>query len=111
MAALDWETGADGQTVLVRLSGDLDISTAARLEPELKRIEPEEPPRIVLDVREAGFVDSTGLSLILNADARARKAGRRLQIVMSHGGAVERIFRTIGLYDRLDIAEEPPADV
>ena len=109
MSTLGWETddGADG-TVIVSLDGDLDISNAAPLEAELQRLEERQPPLLVIDLRRTGFVDSTGLSLILNADARARKAGRRLQIVSGGRGSVERILKTIGLYDRLDVVQEPP---
>jgi anti-anti-sigma factor len=104
-----WETQEHGDTVTVSLLGDLDISNAASLEAELERLESREPSLLVLDFRNAGFVDSTGLSLILNADARARKAGRRVQIVSGAAGVLERLLKTIGLYDRLDVVQEPPA--
>jgi anti-sigma B factor antagonist len=103
-----WDTHEDGDTVVVALEGDLDISNAASLEAELERLESAQPNLIVLDFRKAGFVDSTGLSLILNADARARKAGRRLQIVSGEAGVLERLLKTIGLYERLEVIKEPP---
>ena len=103
-----WETREDGDTVVVSLKGDLDISNAASLEAELERVEGATPALIELDFRNAGFVDSTGLSLILNADARARKAGRRFQIASGASGVLERLLKTIGLYHRLDVVEEPP---
>ena len=108
MSALEWETADSGDTVVVALDGDLDISNAASLEAELQRLEAAGPGLLVLDLRKTGFVDSTGLSLILNADARARKEGRKLQIVSAGSASVERILKTIGLYDRLDIVDEPP---
>ena len=103
-----WETDEAGETVVVALDGDLDISNAAALEAELERVEEKRPKLLVLDLRRTGFVDSTGLSLILNADQRAQKDGRRLQIVSAGSGALERILKTIGLYDRLDVVHEPP---
>jgi anti-anti-sigma regulatory factor len=54
------------------------------------------------------FIDSTGLSMIINADGRAKKAGRRLTIV-SGDGVPRRILRTVGLEDRLDVLSELPA--
>jgi anti-sigma B factor antagonist len=103
-----WETREVGDMVVVSLEGDLDISNAGALEAELERLESDQPSLIVLDFRKAGFVDSTGLSLIVNADARARKAGRRLQIVSGPSGVLERLLKTIGLHERLDVVEEPP---
>ena len=109
MAVLGWEVDEGGDAVVVSLEGDLDISNAASLEAELQRLEVNSPPLLVLDLRRTGFVDSTGLSLILNADQRARKDERRLQIVAATSSALERILKTIGLYDRLDVVSEPPA--
>ena len=63
---------------------------------------------IVVDCAGMSFIDSTGLSMIINADGRAKKAGRRLTIV-SGDGVPRRILRTVGLEDRLDVLSEPPA--
>jgi anti-sigma B factor antagonist len=108
MAGLEWDTEWASDRVVVALDGDLDISSAATLEAELERLEERAPPLLVLDLRRTGFVDSTGLSLILNADARAQKGGRKLQLITAGKGSVERILKTIGLYDRLDIVAKPP---
>jgi len=64
--------------------------------------------RVILDLRGLGFIDSTGLSLLINADRRARRAGRRVTIV-SGTGAPRRILETTGLKGRLDIVEDEPS--
>ena len=92
--------------VNVALSGDLDVSTARSVEDRLVALEDEQAPaKIVLDLRELRFIDSTGLSLLINADSRGRKAGRALTIV-SGTGAPRRILETTGLRGRLDVIEE-----
>ena len=105
--SVGWETTDRGDAVHVELSGELDISSASGVESRLLELERSEPKQLILDLRRVNFIDSTGLSMIINADGRARKAGRRLTIV-SGDGVPRRILRTVGLEDRLDVHSEPP---
>lgn len=93
---------------LVSLAGELDLSTAGRVERELERAERNQPALLALDLRELEFIDSTGLRIVLSADARARREGRRL-VVIPGRPAVHRVFRIALLDQRLEFAEEPPA--
>jgi anti-sigma B factor antagonist len=102
-----WETSQREDGVHVELSGELDISTASDVEARLMELERSSPERLVLDLRRVNFIDSTGLSMIINADGRARKDGRRLTIV-SGDGVPRRILRTVGLEDRLDVHSDMP---
>jgi anti-sigma B factor antagonist len=105
--SVGWETSDRTDGVHVELTGELDISSASGVESRLMEVEEREPGRLVLDLRRVNFIDSTGLSMIINADGRAKKAGRRLTIV-SGDGVPRRILRTVGLEDRLDVLSEPP---
>jgi anti-anti-sigma factor len=85
------------------------LSSALVLEEELRRIEEEKRPRVlVLDLRMLKFLDSTGLRLILAAHARALKRGGRLTIVQGTD-AVRRIFRLTGVMERLNVFEDLPS--
>ena len=97
-----------GDAVHVVLSGELDISTAQRLEDDLRRIEAERPELIVLDLQPLTFMDSTGLRLVITADIRARQEGRRLVIVQGNE-MVQRVMRLTRLDERLDIVEDASA--
>lgn len=105
--SVGWETSDRADGVHIELTGELDISSASGVESRLLEVEERAPKRLVLDLRRVNFIDSTGLSMIINADGRARKAGRRLTIV-SGDGVPRRILRTVGLEDRLDVLSEPP---
>jgi len=98
-----------GDVVLVKLSGELDISSAPKVEDELARVEPDRPERIVLDLRNLAFMDSTGLRLLIAADTRARQQARRLTIVKGPE-TVQRVFRITRLEERLEIVDDVPAD-
>jgi anti-anti-sigma factor len=104
VTTLQWETARKGADLEVTLEGELDLASSQRLEDELMRLEGEAPPLITLDLRGVTFIDSTGLSTLINADGRARKEARGLQIVAGTGAA-RRILRTVGLLERLDVID------
>ena len=90
--------------VHLALSGELDISTAQRLEDDLARVEAERPELIVLDLKDLAFMDSTGLRLLIMADARAREEGRR--VVIGRGNEmIQRVLRLTRLDERLEIVD------
>ena len=103
-----FEAEVDAGVVRIALSGDLDVSTAPSVEKRLVELEDGGAERVILDLRGLGFIDSTGLSLLINADRRARRAGRRVTIV-SGTGAPRRILETTGLKGRLDVVEDEPS--
>jgi anti-sigma B factor antagonist len=106
MSLLDLETETRDGAVRIALSGELDISTAPRVEEELRRVEDDGPETIVLDLRGLDFMDSTGLRVIVSADSRARENGRRLCIVRGPE-AVQRIFAVTRLDERLEMGDDP----
>lgn len=108
MALLELDTHDEDGSVRLALSGELDISSAPRVEEELERLEADRPLVLVLDLRGLAFMDSTGLRLIVSADARAREQGRRFAVVRGPE-AVQRIFHVTRLDDRLDMVDDPAA--
>ena len=90
MSTLSLHTYREPESVRVEVSGELDLSSALVFEEELRRIEEQsQPSLLVLDLRSLKFMDSTGLRLILSAHARAINRGRKLAIVEG-GEAIRR---------------------
>jgi anti-sigma B factor antagonist len=108
MSLFDLTIETAGTTVRLALMGELDIATADQVSQALAQIEREEPETIMLDLRQLSFLDSTGLRIVVAADARAREQGRRLVIVRGPE-AVERILHMTRLDERLDIVDDPAA--
>lgn len=108
MGRLAYETHQDDGMVRLVLAGEFDLSSAPQIEDVLKELEKHRPPLLVLDLRELTFMDSTGLRVMVSADARARDDSRRIVIVQGPE-AVHRVFRITGLDDHLDIVETPDA--
>jgi len=95
----------DGQ-VRLALDGELDISSASRVEREISLLEDAGPPVLVLDLRRLRFMDSTGLRIVVSANARAEAARRRL-VVVRGPEPVHRIFRITRLEERLEMVDDP----
>ena len=98
---LDVSTSSHDGATRLAVAGELDLDTAGRLETALKEAETDEPERLVLDLSNLRFLDSSGLKLILRAHARAKEGARRLQIVPGPT-AVQQVFKVTGLSRRLE---------
>ena len=108
MITLSLETREEGDQVRITVEGELDLSSALTFDEEVRRAEEREPETLVIDLSGLRFLDSTGLRLIMSAQARAKKRGHRLAIVEGTQ-PVQRIFRLAGVNRRLDIVSEAPA--
>jgi anti-anti-sigma factor len=93
----------DGRLHLA-LRGELDLSTVAKLQAELIRIEMDRPPVVVLDLSRLTFLDSMGLRCVLSAAERAREQERRL-VVVRGPDAVQRVFSITRLDERLEMVD------
>ncbi|HZD78658.1 MAG TPA: STAS domain-containing protein [Actinomycetota bacterium] len=91
---------------ILELGGDLDVSSVAVVERSLSELEAEAPPRLVIDLRGLTFLDSSGLRMIVAADARARRDGRDLVLIRGPE-SVARVFRTTLLEWRLRMVDDP----
>lgn len=91
----------------LQLSGDLTFATADDFDEQLRAIELSSPALLIIDLREVRFLDSVALRALVAADNRARKAGRRLRLIMAPG-PVERLFAVTRLDARLDIGTALP---
>jgi len=67
--------------VVVRASGDLDLTTAIRLREQAVQVVTDGQPRLILDLQEVDFVDSTGLGVIVGLLKRTRGQGGDLRLV------------------------------
>ena len=94
----------DGVLHTIRLEGELDLATAEELERELLRVEGSDALSIVLDLSGLEFIDSTGVRLLIQADARSRANSNRLALLRGPR-AVQRVFELIGILDRLPFAD------
>jgi anti-sigma B factor antagonist len=96
--SLDVEPRRDA--VVVRPAGELDLATVEQLRTELRGLTDVGFERIVLDMRELTFIDSSGLHLVLETAHRARMG--RFQLALIAGPpAVQRVFEITGVTEAL----------
>ena len=107
MAPLEHEIAVRNGVAVVRVSGELDLASAAELGPELERLATEDGlEATVLDLRGLEFMDSSGLRMVAQSDLRFREAGRRLALV-SGREPVQRVFEITRMVERLDWVADP----
>ena len=87
-----------GGTHTIAPSGELDVATSPKLEAELLRVEETDARSIVLDLSELDFIGSTGVRVIVAADARSRADANRL-VLLRPSEAVCRVFVLCGMGD------------
>lgn len=92
----------------VRVTGELDLATAPQLEQTLQQADLR-APRIVLDLRQLTFMDSSGVHVIVEASRRARQAGHRLVLVRGPL-PVDRVLKLTRASDVLEIVDLEPAE-
>jgi anti-sigma B factor antagonist len=102
---LEVETKHGEGLVQLVLRGELDLSTVDRVESELAKLEASEERLVVLDLTGLTFLDSTGLRLMVTADQRAQKDGRRFVIVKGPE-TVQRVFSITKLDETLEMVDD-----
>ena len=93
-----------GDDTVVRVSGELDMSTTDRLRDVVNGQLREHPGRIVLDLTELTFCDSLGLGTLVVLTRAARKQQTSL-VLRNPGPFLSRMLDITGVRDGLTIAE------
>jgi anti-anti-sigma factor len=85
----------DGEGARVRAIGELDLDAVPALAAEIAQLRQAGCPRVVIDLRELSFLDSSGLRLLLDSYAEARKDGHTIALIPGPR-AVQRVFELTG---------------
>ena len=85
------ESGA----AVVGLAGELDLYNANDVREALIALCAEEPARLVVDLAEVTFIDSTALGVLI--EARSRMANRRAFLLAAPGMETQRALEISGL--------------
>ena len=92
---------------LIALTGELDLSGAPALVEEIDRLAGEVGVRrVVLDLRELAFMDSSGLRTVALAERRLAAAERSLALVKGPD-TVQRVFAITRMDDHLTFVDDP----
>jgi anti-anti-sigma factor len=95
-----------GDASIVSARGDIDLSTLSKATAALDAGR-EGAKTLFLDLREVGFMDTSGLRLVIEEQQRAASAGYRFAVVPG-SRKVQRLFEIAGLADDGRLFADPP---
>jgi len=81
--------------VVVRLAGELDLYNADRVREPLLDAAARDVDRLIVDLSELSFIDSTGLGVLI--EARGRMANRRAFMLVAPNVETRRALEISGL--------------
>lgn len=87
------------------MSGEVDLATAEKLEEHLHGELEADHLRLMTDLREVGFMDSSGLGVLLRTFKKARELEGDMIVVCSDG-PVRRILTASGFDQRVRVQED-----
>jgi anti-anti-sigma factor len=104
----------DAGVPVVRVTGELDISTVGQLVRVIgaaARDAAAKPPRLVVDLTELAFCDSTGLRALIGAVKEVHVLGGRVVLAVAPGGTLDVLLNLSGLREFLRVADSLEAAV
>jgi anti-sigma B factor antagonist len=100
------DVSREGERVVLRLDGDLDMASVPLLESEVELATLDDTATIVLDLRGLEFLDSTGLRAILLLDKRSTERGQAFALVRG-SEQVQRLMTMTRVDEHLKIIATP----
>jgi anti-sigma B factor antagonist len=98
------EADGDG-TVRIRPAGELDMSTVPLLQTRLSEALSGGYKRLIVDLSELDFMDSTGLTLLTHWSLGAANDGFNLALVPGNG-RIQRLFELTGLTEHFQFVDK-----
>jgi anti-sigma B factor antagonist len=106
---LDIRTEREGPNCVISLRGEIDLANAQAFRSQLRQAMADDGAgKIVVDMRELEFIDSSGIAVLVEA-LNAEDGVDRLRFRPSRFPAVPRVLELTGLTDRLPSPESDGA--
>lgn len=94
----------DGETLTIATAGELDLESVDRYREVIEDAERSDATRIVIDLSELRYIDSSGLAAVLVAGRRSDLDGHRL-FVKAGDGEVRRLLELTALDQTLNLID------
>jgi anti-sigma B factor antagonist len=86
----------DGATHVVEPHGDIDFDTAPKLKATLDAAIDTGARYVLVDFGDVGFVDSSGIGVLISAQGKLRLRDGKVLVICSHP-QIRRVFEMTGL--------------
>ena len=78
---LDIRTSRHESACVIELAGEVDMRSAPALRDELLEVVAEAPRKLILDLSEVPYIDSSGVGTIVELKRRVEKSGAKIVLV------------------------------
>ena len=109
MTTANLSTHVDGDDVLVRISGEIDLANATEVEDQIHEVVRNDAVRVVLDLADVEYLDSAGLRVLFTLAERLRVRQIGLDLVVPVGTGVRRVVEMSGLGPVVRLLSRRPA--
>jgi anti-sigma B factor antagonist len=97
-------TSRDGVDLLM-VEGEIDVATAPRLIAALNEAVADSAGSVIIDLSSVGFMDSTGLALLINAHRRLSRQRKGFAVVCPPG-PLWNVFELTDMLDTLRVCPD-----
>ncbi|MGA9943733.1 MAG: STAS domain-containing protein [Candidatus Cybelea sp.] len=94
--SIDLKTEGGGETLILKLRGSLDLATAPTIRAALGEATEKGSQRLIVDLTQLEFLDSTGLGVLIGAHRRAAERGGSFRLIVKDG-PISRLLNITGL--------------
>jgi anti-sigma B factor antagonist len=94
-AELTVEEQATDKGTVLRVTGELDLTTVSMLREPLLNMVANEKGDVIVDLKLVDFIDSAGLALLVEARKRLVAESRHLYIILTKGQQPERVLHLV----------------
>ena len=91
------ELRTDGDALVARIAGEVDISNASDIGAALEGAVPQRALGLVLDLSEATYIDSAGVHLLFRLGGRLTRRRQQLRVVVPETAPIRKIVNLAGL--------------
>jgi anti-sigma B factor antagonist len=92
----------------IAVSGEIDLGTAPQLESAIADALSAAPEQITVDLSDVGFIDSTGVSVLVRSAHQGEQSGVAVRVHGAHG-IVARVLQVTGVAGFLQVPVEGEA--
>lgn len=99
----------ENSQAIMQLRGEIDIYTATQLKDDLNDLVSEPNNKVIVDLKDVTYMDSTGLGTFVSALKHAETAKTTMTLIRANE-RLYRLFQVTGLNDVIDVHSEKEGD-
>lgn len=94
----------NGQVTILDIHGEIDLYNTPEIEMASRKLMKDKKTQIVINLKEAPYIDSTGLGMLLNIQRELQKVSGALKLTGLSPG-LKKIFEMTKLVTKFDVFE------